>query len=184
VAVWELRYASVNDHAMIVPMDDQDVMDRLFFTDGKPLHWMDRPLIGLSDGRRKKNPRPPADVSLMVPGALVLNGRARAALGPFLSKFGQFLELETEGSGEIRYFYNVTNVLQCVDVGRSEKLRSGGVRLEVFDERNVPTEPAVFKDPSTARVRIYVNDAGKAVIDELATSAGLTGIECGEPRAL
>ena len=49
-------------------------------------------------------------------------------------------------------------------------------------EPDVPAEAAVFKDPATARSRMYVNDAGKAIIDELVASAGLSGIECGPPE--
>jgi hypothetical protein len=31
-------------------------------------------------------------------------------------------------------------------------------------------------------VNLYVNDPGKELIERLASRAGLTGIECGEPR--
>ena len=43
-------------------------------------------------------------------------------------------------------------------------------------------EAAVFKDPLMAQIRIYVNDAGKALIEKIASEAGLTGIECGPPQ--
>lgn len=179
MTVSELRYASINDYAMVVPLRQDDLIARRFDTDGSPLDWMDRPLVGFADSSRRKNKRPPADVSVMVPGALVLSGRAREALGPFLLKFGQLLELECEGNAEIRYFYNVTNLLQCVDVDRSERNDFGDIRLEAFDESKVPKEAAVFKDPATVDVRIYVNDAGRALIEELVASVSLTGIECG-----
>lgn len=43
----------------------------------------------------------------------------------------------------------------------------------------IPAEPSIFKNPATARSRIYINDAGKAVVDRIIAAAGLTGIECG-----
>lgn len=183
MAIWELRCASVNDYAPIIPLDQHDVEEHRFDVDGTPMDWMDRPLVGFAVDTRRKQQRPRADVSLMLFGSLVLNERAYQALGPFLSKFGQLLELDCEG-GELRYFYNVTNIVACVDTERSEKFRSGAIKSEVFDESRVPREAAVFKDPSTAMVRIYVNEAGKQLIDQLAGSAGLTGIECAAPRPM
>lgn len=179
MTVWELRYTSVNDYAMVVSLDDHDSLAGRFRIDGTPKNWTDRPLVGFADSTRRKNKRPPADVSAMVPGVLILSERAKDAIGPFLSQFGQLLELDCEGTGEIRYFYNVTNVVQCVDVEHSQKTQLGDVKMESFNESQVLKEAAVFKDPSTLKVRIYINDAGKAIIDPLIASAKLTGIECG-----
>ncbi|QRP65199.1 hypothetical protein I6J77_07145 [Rhodanobacter sp. FDAARGOS 1247] len=191
--IWELRCASINDYAMTVPLDKSDMRAYLFDVNGEPLNWKRVPHVGFADSSRKKHKRPPADVSVMVPGALVLNGRAYAVLGPFLSRFGQLLELRTETGLDprefyneaepgTRYFYNVTHLVPCVDLERSARNDLGHIRLEVFDTTNVPVEAAVFKDPATAKSRIYVNDAGKALIDELVASAGLSGIECAPPR--
>ncbi|GLQ94430.1 hypothetical protein GCM10007901_33820 [Dyella acidisoli] len=55
----------------------------------------------------------------MVPEVLVINERAKEAPESFLSKFGQLQELDCEGTGEIRYFYNVTNVVPCADIEHS-----------------------------------------------------------------
>ncbi len=182
MAIWELRCGSVNDFAMLVPRDRHDIEEDAFDTDGKPKDWMDRPLVGFSIDKRKKVMKPRADVSLFVPGALVLNERARDALGEFLGRFGQLLELDC--SGEVLYFFNATRIVSCVDKSRSEKFEDGGVMLESFEESKAPTEAAVFKDPLTAPVRIYVNDAGKTEIERIAVDASLTGIECGTPRPL
>ena len=57
------------------------------------------------------------------------------------------------------------------------------ITAEAFDESKAPKEAAVFKDPAMAAIRIYVNDAGRAEIERLASDAGLTGIECGAPQA-
>jgi hypothetical protein len=112
----------------------------------------------------------------------VLGERAKHALGPLLSKFGQLLELDCEG--EPRWFFNATNIVSCIDEAKSEKFEDGGIMLEGLDESKAPKEAAVFKDPLTSQVRIYVNDAGKRTIEKLATEAGLTGIECGAPKPL
>jgi hypothetical protein len=179
MTIWELRCASVRDYAMVVSLNRDDMLERLFNTNGSPKNWLDRPLVGLADSARGKNPRPPADVSAMVAGALVLNERARMMLAPFLLQFGQLLELDCQGSGEVRHFYNVTNIIHCVNVERSEMSDLGDVKMEAFNELKIPVEPAIFKDPSTADVRIYINDSGKRHMDSLIASANLTGIECG-----
>ena len=191
--IWEFRCASINDYSPVVSLDDCDLDAELFRITGQPLYWGKVPRIGLEDRSRKKLKQPPADVSAMVPGALVLNAHAYDVLGPFLSKFGQLLELQTETGLDprefyneaepgTRYFYNVTHLVPCVDLERSERNDLGHIRLEVFDTANVPVEAAVFKDPATAKSRIYVNDAGKSLIDELVASVGLTGIECAPPK--
>jgi hypothetical protein len=180
VGVWELRCASINDFAMLVSSDPGDGRSGMFDANGKARDWMHRPAVEFYVEPRKKVQKPHADVSLFRPGALVLNAKAKLALGAFLSKFGQFLELH-HGS-ETLWFYNVTNMVSCVDAERSEKRRSGAIAMEAFDGTNVPAEAAVFKDPLMAQIRIYVNDAGKALIEKIASEAGLTGIECGLPQ--
>ena len=197
MTMWELRCASINDYPMVVLLDRDDRRAGFFDADGEPQHWAKVPRIGFADSSRKKHKKPPADVSMMQWGVLVLNARAYEVLGPFLSKFGQLLELLSETGLDPRYFYNeaepgthyfynVTNLVPCVDAEHSERNELGRIQREVFDTSNLPTEAAVFKDPATARSRIYINDAGKAIVDELVASAGLTGIECAdcETRAL
>jgi len=180
--VWELRAGDVDDYAMIVPAIE-DVAK--FDVNGQSLHWISPPVIEYADSRsrsRVKKKRPVADVATPGAGALVLSQRAVDALGGFLSSFGQLLRVQTAGGAEFRYFYNVTNLVKCVDVGRSEKDATGAITTEVFYDLNVPREPAVFKDPLTASTRLYVNDAGRELLERLASEAGLSGLECGEPR--
>ncbi len=182
MAIWELKCASVNEFASVVSRDYDNIEEELFDTDGSPKDWKDRPLVGWAVDKRRKTQKPRADVSMLLPGALVLNERARAALGPFLTKFGQLLELDCEG--EPRWFFNATNLVSCVDAARSKKFDDGGIMLEAFDESGAPKEAAVFKDPLMAMVRIYVNEPGKTAIEKLAKDAGLTGIECAKPKPL
>ena len=180
MAVWELRCGSVNDFAMLANVDDQDGDAGLFEARGEPKDWMHRPAVeSIVDCKRKKQ-KPRADVIAFVPGAPVLNEKADKALGPLLSRFGQMLELHC--AGETLRFYNVTNLLDCVDAEKSERRRSGSLAMEAFFDANLPREPAVFKDPLMATIRIYVNDAAKAEIERIVSGAGLTGIECGPPQ--
>jgi hypothetical protein len=115
-------------------------------------------------------------------GALVLDAKAKLALGSFLSKFGQLLELHH--GGETLWFYNVTNIVPCVNEEKSTRDENGMITAEALDESKVPKEPAVFKDPKMGVIRIYINDSGRAEIERLASDAGLTGIECGTPQAI
>jgi hypothetical protein len=182
MAIWEQRCGSVNDFASIVSRDCDDIEDELFDTDGGPKLWKDRPLVGWVVDKRMKTQKPRADISLLLPGALVLGDRAKDALGPFLSEFGQLLELDCEG--EPRWFFNATNLVSCIDKAKSEKFEDGGIMLETLDESKAPKAAAVFKDPLTAAIRIYVNDAGKAEIERIPAAAGLTGLECAAPKPL
>lgn len=49
--------------------------------------------------------------------------------------------------------------------------------LEVFDEAKVSKAASVFKDLSTAAIRVYANDAAKAAIERWSSDAGVSGIE-------
>jgi hypothetical protein len=177
MSVWELRNANVNDHAVLVlPVEDEDIdVDKVFGGNGESLNWRRKRRLDVFVDKRRKKAKPRADVSAFLPGAFVLNDRAFAALGNFLGQFGQLLQLSVDG--QIEYFYNVTNVVRCVDASRSQKYPEGTISKEAFDEMAVPRAAAVFKDPSTAPVRIYVNDAGKAALTTLVEEGGLTGLE-------
>jgi len=178
--VWELRAGDVDDFSMIVPaIEDVDKFD----VNGQRLDWKSPSVIEYADSRsRSKKKRPVADVATPGAGALVLSQRAVDALGEFLGRFGQLLLVQTAGGDEFRHFYNVTNVVRCVDVERSDKDATGAITTEAFYDINVPREPAVFKDPLTASTRLYTNDLGRELLERLARDAGLTGLECGEPR--
>jgi hypothetical protein len=177
--VWELRCGDVDDYSVIVP-SIEDALAARFDVDGQPLDWLSPPVIEYADSRsRGQKKRPVADVASAGAGAFFLSQKAVAALGPFLSKFGQLLPVQTEGGAEWRHFYNVTNIVKCVELSGAE---NGGIPDETFYDINVPREPAVFKDPLTAEYRMYVNDSGRELLEKLAAEAGLTGLECGEPR--
>jgi hypothetical protein len=178
--VWELRAGDVDDFSMVVPaIEDVNKFD----VNGQRLDWKSPPVIEYADSRsRGKKKRPVADVATPGAGALVLSQRAVDALGEFLGRYGQLLLVQTAGGGEFRHFYNVTNLVKCVDVERSDKDATGAITTEAFYDISVPREPTVFKDPLTASTRLYVNDPGRELLERLSSDAGLTGLECGEPR--
>jgi hypothetical protein len=123
VKVWELKSGSVNDFAPLVFADDKDVESGMFDATGASLSWSSKPKVEVFVEPGKKKPKPLADVSALTPGALVMNDKAKVALESFLSRFGQFLEMDC--SGEPRWFYNVTNLVPCIDEARSAKRPSG-----------------------------------------------------------
>ncbi len=173
MTVWEFKPGNVNDYAPLVFTSDKDIESGMFDAEGQPLTWKKKPKIEVFVESRKKKALPLADISALTPGALALNDKAKAALEPFLAQFGQMLEMDCEGQS--RWFYNVTNVVSCIDEQRSEKRPTGALSKEEFFDDKVPTEPAVFKDPLTAPVKIYVNEAGKAALQSLIDDAGLVG---------
>lgn len=176
MSVWEIVNDRVNDVAgLVIPAAEQDNLrwwDK-FGGDGSMLSWRRRPTLELLVGRGRKKPKPRADLSPFMPGALVLSARAREALGTFLAAFGQLLELSVEGRPE--YFYNVTHVLSCIDSGLSERRPEGTIAREVFNTAAVPTAPAVFKDRLNLG-KIYANDAGKAALEQLVAEHKITGM--------
>ena len=123
----------------------------------------------------KKRQRGRANVMWLAGGSFVMDTKARAAIGGFLSRFGELVELHH--GGETLYLFNCTNVIDCLDESRTKRTDGGSLVIEAMDESKVPSEPAVFKDPKTVRMRMYVNDGAKEVIDQWASEAGITGLE-------
>lgn len=182
VKVWELKSGSINDYAPLVFSSDKDLDSGMFDIKGTAISWSKKPKVEVFIEPRRKKPKPLADVSTLTPGALVMNDRTKVALEPFLSRFGQFLEMDL--AGEPRWFYNVTNLVPCIDEARSAKRPSGSIVKEEFFDDRVPVDAAVFKDPLTAGAVLYVNEAGKAVLETIITEAtivGLAFVELGPP---
>lgn len=145
------------------------------------MQWKRRPSVDVYQEGPKRNHLPRADVSLLISGALVLNQRAFEVLGEFLGRFGQLLELKVDGA--IEYFYNVTNIVDCIDQEVSQTRPSGSIVKEAFHSSDLPSGPVVFKDPRTAGTRIYVDDDAKALLEREMAAHCLTGLEIVEPGA-
>jgi hypothetical protein len=95
------------------------------------------------------------------------------ALGEFLGQFGQLLEIDV--LGEVEYYYNITNVIDCIDHDRSNVLPGGFIKKPVFKDSAIPTQAAIFKD-ATHRSSIYVNDAAKSELEKRIAESGITGM--------
>lgn len=177
--VWELKNDRINDVARLVFASDDELALGMFDGDGRPLDWKTQPHANVFVEPRKKKTKPRVDISLLSAGYLVLNARARAALGEFLSQFGQLLELDVDG--EIEWFYNVTNVIDCIDLQSSVLRPEGSIAKEAFHADRIPADPMIFKDPRTARTRIYVNECAKELLQQRMASAGITAAAFVEP---
>lgn len=182
MSVWEIRNFLMNTVAWVGPSPESEFIPdfgvsfwQLFDTKtpGMPLEWQARPeLVAFAPEGRKKLP-PRADVSPFTAAGLVVNEKVRAALGDFLTQFGQLLEISVDGKTE--YYYNVTNVVPCIDAEHSE-IEAGYVEVPVFKEQLVPTEPSIFIEPAI-HSRIFVNDAAKSILEGRIAANKIRGMD-------
>lgn len=164
-----------NDYAMLIFCNEEELGAGMFDADGTPKHWAIRPRVEPFKETRggKIVQQPVADISALVPGSFVLSPKGYAALSDFLGQFGQFLELEC--NGETWYYYNVTNVIDCIDLSRSV-MNGNYLKTAAYNESAIPLTPQVFKSSDKRRRGyLYLNDAARVKLQELVTAAGLTG---------
>ncbi len=183
--LWKIETVS-NHFTSFDYANEQDAEAMILLTDGKPKNWPTPPSImpGLEKNKKKQQPVP--DIGYIMPGALLLNPKAYAVLKDFLSPFGQLLPVECRneggllgadvGASETHYFYNVTNIIDCIDVERSEK-RGATIVKPAFVPQSVPQEPQIFKDPRRVRVDIYLNEAAKVGLEQLLAQGQLRGAQ-------
>jgi hypothetical protein len=172
--IWQIKNDLINKVAMLVATDEADkhFWDQ-FEGDGRPLHWTGRPKLEVFKEKRKKEPKPRADISPFTADGLVLSAKARDALGDFLLQFGQLLELDVEG--HVEYYFNPTHPIACVDEAKSVKRPSGVIAKPSFIDAAIPTHAAVFVDPPSIG-GIYVNDAARDELAQRIKQAGITGM--------
>jgi hypothetical protein len=175
MAVWELIAAS-NDLTQFIAASREDVQNEVFYTNGQPKTWATRPQMTVFIEKRRKKPKPLGDVSFILAGSVILNQKAHAALGDFLGKFGHFLEAEC--NGEEFYFYNVTNIISCIDPANSRFLGRSILKAAFYADL-APKDAQIFKDPRKLGTAIYVSDAAKAILDALIVENSLSGIHFG-----
>lgn len=171
----EIKAGPADQVAMLVVPQAEQVTGAVkrFGGNGDVLHWQDRPGLQVYVDRRRK-PVPRSDISPFVPGALLLNPKAFAALGGFLAGFGQLLEMDVAGG--VEYFFNATHLVACINRQQSEVRPGGSVGREQFLDTAIPPEPVLFKDPATARSRLYTNDAGKLLLETMAAAHAVSGL--------
>lgn len=179
MTVWEITNKWANDVAGVTHADDIEFDSvgsvefwRQFEGFGSSLHWSTRPRLTTIEyqGRRKRRPR--ADVSPFTSPGLIMNAKTRDALGEFLRRFGQLLEVDVDGKTE--YYYNVTNVLECLDRERSEK-EAHYIERPVFRESLIAETPLIFVEPELPG-RIFVNEGAKKILENGIAESGIIGM--------
>lgn len=176
MTIWEIANDSIDKASMLVATED----DRFnlnfwgqFGGDGSPIHWAKPPKLQPFVDKKRAKSKPRVDISPFMPGSLALNAKTRNALGDFLDRFGQLLEIDVLGEAE--YYYNITNVIDCIDRDASEVLPGGFVKKPAFKASSIPTEASLFKD-ATHPSSIYANDAAKAELERRIAECGITGM--------
>jgi hypothetical protein len=172
--VWEMMCGNVNDFSVLVFANDEDAWAGIFTPDGKPKQWAKRPSVQPFVEKRRKKQKPQADIGYFHPGTFMLNEKARTALADFLLQFGELVEVDCED--EVKYYYNVTNLVSCVDYEGSAKLGTA-VTKAVFLADAIPTDAQIFKDPLTVSTRTYLTSAAKAILEQRIADAQLTGLK-------
>jgi len=173
--VYEIKTGLVDRVALLVIPEAEQTLDgaERFLGDGQDISWSQpQRLTYYSEPKQKALPR--ADVSPFLPGSLVLNEKAKQALGPLLSRFGQLLPVDVDG--ETQHFFNATTVLRCIDRSTSQTRPGGAVGKEAFIESAIPLEPTIFKDPATASTRLYANSTARQELESAAAAAGVVGL--------
>lgn len=179
--IWKFNSA-VNGYTAFLQMEGQSDDEDMFLTDGTLVSWPSRPRIHPHVEKNKKKQMPLADLSYISPGTILLNRKAWGALKDFLSPFGQLLEVECMNEGgllgdrmsEIYYFYNVTNIIPCIDFEKSEKIGHKILKEAFFADR-IPTDAQIFRDPVRLRTQIYLTEPAKEQFTKLIADAGLVG---------
>jgi hypothetical protein len=176
VTVWEITNDWVEDYADLV-LTAQDLanpnFEKQFGGDGSPLRWKKRPKLTVFIERGNKKPQPRSDITTIALPGPILSQNARDVLGDFLGQFGQLLELDVDG--HVEYYYNVTNVVSCLDQERTERTHYGAVTRPVFSTSSMPDAPIVFKVPRISS-RIFVNGGAKDVLEERIARHHLVGM--------
>lgn len=176
MTIWEIATDSIDKASMLV-VTEGDRANLHFWDqfggDGSPIRWSKPPKLQPFVDKKRSKQKPRADISPFRPGGLALSAKARDALGDFLGQFGQLLEIDV--LGQVEYYYNITNVIGCIDHDRSEILPGGFMKRPAFNDSSIPTEAAVFKD-ATHRSSIYVNAAAKSELEKRIARSGITGI--------
>ena len=173
--VYEIKTGLVDRVALLVIPEAEQTLDgaERFLGDGQEISWpQPQRLTYYSEPKKKALPR--ADVSPFLPGSLVLNEKAKQALGPLLSRFGQLLAVDVDG--ETQHFFNATTVLRCIDRSTSQTRPGGAVGKEAFIDSAIPLEPTIFKDPATASTRLYANSAARQELEDAAAAASVVGL--------
>ncbi len=181
MAIWKFNSSS-NDYTPFLYFNAKDMAEMLFITDGTPKNWPVPPRCRPHVEKKAKNQKPVADLSYISPGTILLSSKAYSALSAFLLPFGQLLEVECMNDAgllgdkvsEPFYFYNVTNIIPCIDYENSEKIETS-IQKEAYFPDRVPKDAQIFRDPARLRIQIYLSEAAKEQFAKIIVDAHLSG---------
>ncbi len=178
--LWEMTPSGAKNYSVYVYVNQEDGYSFMGVTNGKPLNWGKTLEIQPFIEKRKKIQKPSPDIGHLTVGSIILNRKAYLALKDLLQKFGEFIEVDC--LGEPRYFYNITNLISCVDVQGSEKIESAVVAAKFLQEA-IPVDIQVFKDPSTLH-HMYLTQAARDEIEKIIAENNLSGLRFVEAGTL
>lgn len=122
---------------------------------------------------------PKSDFPTYLPSTAMLSNRAVERLRPLLTSCGEILPIHVSNDHDVFYLFNVTLVIDAVDMARSKFMRfpSGGImkyeRL-VFDATKIPDGALFFKTIQLGPVtEIFATERAVAAVKQ----ATLTGYE-------
>lgn len=181
MSIWKFNSSS-NDYTPFLYLNEEDMIKKLFITDGTVINWPTPPKCRPHVEKKAKKQKPLADLSYISPGTILLNGKAYSALRDFLLPFGQLLEVECINDGDLLgdkisetyYFYNITTILSCIDYENSEKVETS-IQKEAYFPDKVPTNVQIFRDPARLRIQIYLSEPAKEQFAKIIADAHLTG---------
>ena len=122
---------------------------------------------------------PKCDFPAYLPSTAILSGRAVDRLRPVLAACGEILPIHLSNDHETFYLFNVTCIIDAVDMKRSKFLRYPSGRIMtcerlIFEPALIPGDALFFKNTQLGpAVRIFVTERAAATVD----SANLTGYE-------
>lgn len=109
----------------------------------------------------------------------VLSRRAHALLRSLLEPYGEFLPLEVE-QHEPMLAYNVTNVVDCLDRGRTRGLWLSSDRLGIAEhyefQPDVAAGAGVFRVPELLLGTVFITSTLLAAV----SATNITGLDCPE----
>jgi hypothetical protein len=122
---------------------------------------------------------PKSDFPTYLPSTAMLSRRAVKRLRPVLAACGEILPIYLSNDRDILYLFNVTRVINAVDMNRSKFLRFPSGRIMtcerlIFDPALIPSDVLFFKNTQMGpATHIFATERAVAAVEQ----AYLTGYE-------
>jgi hypothetical protein len=122
---------------------------------------------------------PKSDFPTYLPSTSFVSARAVERLRPVLTSCGEILPIYLNNDPDIFYFFNVTCIINAVDMKRSKFMRFPSGRIMmceqlVFDSELIPDDALFFKNTQMGpATEIFATEGAVAAVE----NADLTGYE-------